>query len=312
MNPERWQQVKQIFQAALDLPQPDRPAYVRQASGGDEELLQSVVTLLASEENSGQFLQEAAAQYAPGAFSDDDFPDTNVGRRIGPYQIVRQIGAGGMGAVYLAERVDEFRQKVALKLMQRDMASPAVILQFRRERQILAGLEHPNLARLLDGGATDDGRPYFVMEYVEGAIISEYCERRALAVTERLKLFRQVCAAVSYAHENLIVHRDLKPGNVLVTEDGTPKLLDFGIAKLLRQEALQPTALVTEIGVRAMTPEYASPEQVRGLPITTGTDVYSLGVVLYELLAGRGPYDFATGGSVRDRTPGMRAGAAVA
>jgi non-specific serine/threonine protein kinase/serine/threonine-protein kinase len=177
--------------------------------------------------------------------------------------------------------------------MRRGMDSRLVVSRFRYERQILAGLEHPNIARLLDGGATEDGRPYFVMEYVEGVPIDTYCSRNGLPVRRKLELFRQVCAAVQHAHQNLVVHRDLKPGNILVGEDGVPKLLDFGIAKLLRQEAPRETAL-TQLGMRLMTPEYASPEQVRGLPVTTATDVYSLGVVLYELLAGKPPYTFAT------------------
>src|SRR5258708_1026169 len=292
MDSERWQQFKQIFQAVLDLPLADRAAYVQEACGQDEELRRDIVSLLESEERSADFLGEAAVEYVSGAFADDDLPDTYIGRRIGPYQIGRKIGTGGMGAVYLAERVDEFRQKVALKLLKRDIASREVISRFRHERQILAGLDHPYLARLLDGGATEDGHPYFVMEYVEGASIDSYCDRGALPIPERLQLFRRVCAAVQYAHQNLIVHRDIKPGNILVTQDGTPKLLDFGIAKLLREEGTNQTAALTETGVRLMTPEYASPEQVRGLPITTGTDVYSLGIVLYELLSGRLPYEF--------------------
>ncbi len=292
MDAARWQQVKQIFQAALDVPRAERSAYVSTACAGDEELRREVDSLLANEEDSDGFLSEMAVDYVPGV-SLDEPPDANLGRHIGPYQIVREIGAGGMGSVYLAERVDEFRQKAALKLMRRGMDSRIVVSRFRHERQILAGLDHPNIARLLDGGATDDGRPYFVMEYVEGTPIDQYCQNHSLALGERLKLFRQVCAAVQYAHQNLVVHRDIKPGNILVTEDGTPKLLDFGIAKLLRHEAPQETAL-TQAGMRLMTPEYASPEQVKGLAISTATDVYSLGVVLYELLVGRMPYLFPT------------------
>jgi non-specific serine/threonine protein kinase/serine/threonine-protein kinase len=294
MDSQRWQRFKDIFQAALDLPRPERAAFVNEACGEDAELRSDVLSLLASEEQSDDFLREPAAGYVPGALPDQFAAESCVGRRIGPYQVVREIGEGGMGAVYLAERVDEFQQKVALKLLHREIASRAVISRFRHERQILAGLDHPNLARLLDGGATEDGQPYFVMEYVEGAPIDQYCRDRALAIPERLQLFRQVCAAVRYAHQSLVVHRDIKPGNILVTSEGTPKLLDFGIAKLLRQDAPPQTVALTEMGVRLMTPQYASPEQVRGLTITTSTDVYSLGVVLYELLAGRLPYQFKT------------------
>ena len=290
MNPERWQQFKQIVQAALDLPQPERAAYVLEACGDDEELRRDVIALLDSEAQAGAFMDNPAADYIPT----EEITDSFIGRRIGAYRIVSEIGTGGMGHVYLAERADEFKQKVALKLLKREMAYRQLISRFRNERQILAGLDHPCIARLLDGGATEDGHPYFVMEYVEGVTIDHYCANRALSIPERLKLFRHVCSAVQYAHQNLIVHRDLKPGNILVTADGTPKLLDFGIAKLLRPDPAQPTVALTQVGVRMMTPEYASPEQVRGLAITTSTDVYSLGIVLYELLSGHPPYEFKT------------------
>jgi eukaryotic-like serine/threonine-protein kinase len=219
----------------------------------------------------------------------------DIGTQIGAYQIIRQIGAGGMGVVYLAERVDQFRMQVALKILRRGMDSDLVVSRFRHERQILAELDHPNIARLLDGGATDDGRPYFVMEYVQGMPLTGWCEQHGLQAAERLKLFRDVCAAVQYAHQNLVIHRDLKPANILVTSEGVPKLLDFGIAKLLRHEPGEATTGVTVPGMRMMTPEYASPEQVRGLSATTQSDVYSLGVVLYELLAGVRPYQFDAG-----------------
>jgi eukaryotic-like serine/threonine-protein kinase len=287
MTPDRWAEVKRIFQAALDLPPAGRPAFV-QAEAGDDDVRREVESLLASEETSGEFLSDAAAQYVPGALDGLD-ADTNLGRRIGPWRIEREIGAGGMGAVYLAERDGEFRQHAALKLMRPGMDSRAVVARFRYERQILAGLDHPNIARLLDGGASEDGRPYFVMEHVAGVPMDEYC--RSLSLTGRLRVFLQVCAAVQYAHQNLIVHRDLKPGNILVTAEGVPKLLDFGIAKLLHQETgPAQTAGLTQMGIRLMTPEYASPEQIEGRPITTATDIYSLGVILYELLTGKPPY----------------------
>jgi serine/threonine protein kinase/tetratricopeptide (TPR) repeat protein len=209
-------------------------------------------------------------------------------RRIGPYRVLRELGQGGMGTVYLAARADEqYEKRVAIKVIRAGMDNQEVLRHFRRERQILASLDHPNIARLLDGGATDEGLPYFVMEFVQGQAIDEYCDRASLSVPERLKLFRAVCSAIQYAHRNLIVHRDIKPSNVVVTAEGVPKLLDFGIAKFLNPELSGKTQTVTRM---AMTPEYASPEQARGEPITTATDVYSLGVVLYKLLTGHHPY----------------------
>ena len=214
-------------------------------------------------------------------------PSLQPDRRVGPYRLIRELGHGGMGTVFLAVRADEqFEKRVALKVV-RSSDSQEVVRYFRRERQILAGLEHPNIARLLDGGSTEDGLPFFVMEHVEGVPIDRYCDEHQLAVPERLRLFEGVCSAVQYAHRSLVVHRDLKPGNILVTEDGVPKLLDFGIAKLLNPGVAGGGALETVV---AMTPDYASPEQVRGKSITTATDVYSLGVILYELLTGHRPY----------------------
>ena len=211
-----------------------------------------------------------------------------VERRIGPYRILRELGQGGMGVVYLAARADEqFRKRVALKVIRSGAASEEVVRHFKRERQILAGLDHPNIAKLLDGGTTDDGLPYFVMEYIEGEPLLAYCDSRKLPVAERLKLFQAICSAVQYAHRNLVVHRDIKPGNILVAEDGSPRLLDFGIAKLLNPELAGEAPTATAV---VMTPAYASPEQARGERITTATDVYSLGVVLYELLTGHLPY----------------------
>lgn len=222
------------------------------------------------------------------AFDDDaTLPVT-----IGPYRVVRELGRGGMGTVYLAERADEqYQKQVAIKLIKRGMDTDAVIRHFWNERQILASFDHPNIARLFDGGTSEDGLSYFVMEYVDGVPISDFCDAHALSITERLKLFREVCAAVSYAHRHLVIHRDIKPSNILITAEGLPKLLDFGIAKIL-QAGEDAQALATMTGMRLMTPEYASPEQVRGEPVTTASDVYSLGVVLYELLTGRPPYHF--------------------
>ena len=198
-----------------------------------------------------------------------------------------------MGAVYLAARADdEYRKEVAIKLVRRGLDTEDILRRFRNERQILAQLDHPNIARLIDGGTTDDGLPYFVMEYVNGEPINAYCDANALLTTERLKLFRKVCAAVTYAHQNLVIHRDLKPSNILVTQEGEPKLLDFGIAKLL--SAGDELFTQTIPALRVMTPEYASPEQVKGEKITTTSDVYSLGVLLYELLTGQRPYRLKT------------------
>ncbi len=210
---------------------------------------------------------------------------------VGPYRLIREIGRGGMGTVFLGARDDDaFHKRVAIKVLKRGMDTDAIVRRFRNERQILAGLEHPHIAGLLDGGTTPDGLPYFAMEYVEGQSITDYCETHDVDTTARLQLFRKVCEAVHYAHQNLVIHRDIKPGNVLVTADGTPKLLDFGIAKLLNPAAEGHTLAATVPGLQLMTPEYASPEQVRGEPVTTASDVYSLGVLLYELLTGRRPY----------------------
>jgi non-specific serine/threonine protein kinase/serine/threonine-protein kinase len=223
-------------------------------------------------------------------------PDPYVGKRIGRYRVVRQIGIGGMGAVYLAERADEeFRQQVAIKALRPGLEEGDILRRFLVERQTLAGLEHPNIVRLLDGGTTEDGRPYLVMDYVEGLPIDEYAQAHHLSVEARLELFRTVCAAVHYAHQNLVVHRDLKPSNIMVTADGVPKLLDFGIAKILTPEQPEKAAGLTQVGVRPMTPHYASPEQILGQPITTASDIYSLGVLLYRLLSGQHPYTFTSG-----------------
>ncbi len=223
---------------------------------------------------------------------DADRDASKPGNRIGPYKIRREIGRGGMGAVYLAERDDEhYRQQVAIKLIKPGLGGDGIRRRFRNEMQILADLNHANIARLFDAGETADGQPYLVMEYVEGSPINSYCEEKQLSTEQRLDLFCTVCAAVQYAHQHLVIHRDIKPGNILVTSDGVPKLVDFGIAKLLHQTASLASDL-TATAMPFMTPHYASPEQLRGESVTTATDVYSLGVVLYELLSGRSPYRF--------------------
>ncbi len=287
MDIERWHQIDEIFQAALDCEPEKRAALIDSACGSDRKLRAEVESLLASHEkadftsapavNDGMKLLEFRAG------------QLREGSRIGPYRIVREIGRGGMGSVYLAARADDAYQKlVAIKIIHRGLDTDEIIQRFQSERQILATLDHPNITRLLDAGSTDDGLPYFVMEYINGEPIDQYCEARKLNITQRLKLFQAVCAAVRYAHQNLVIHRDIKPGNVLVTKEGVPRLLDFGIAKLLTPGPDASEATVTV--ARRLTPEYASPEQVRGEPVTTATDVYSLGVLLYVLLTGRRPH----------------------
>jgi serine/threonine protein kinase/tetratricopeptide (TPR) repeat protein len=232
-----------------------------------------------------------AAQDGPTTGAPQGLADVTPDGRLGPYRLIREIGHGGMGTVFLGVRDDDvFQKRVAIKVLKRGMDTDSIVRRFRHERQILASLEHPFIASLLDGGSTPDGRPYFAMEYVEGQPIVDYCDNHRLDTQARLGLFRHVCTAVQYAHQNLVIHRDIKPANVLVTADGTPKLLDFGIAKLLNPELGGQTLAPTAPGLQLMTPEYASPEQVRGDAVTTASDVYSLGVLLYELLAGRLPY----------------------
>lgn len=285
----RWQQIDSLLDAVLDLEPEQRAAYLDQACPDDPELRAEAARLLRACESAADFLEEPAAEFAASLMSgDDDHPVADAPERIGPFRILREAGRGGMGAVYLAERDDnEFRQRVALKLVRGGFASEYMVRRFREERQILASLHHPNIARLLDGGVAADGMPFFAMEYVEGTPIDRFCDQRRLDVEARLELFLKVCGAVQYAHRSLVVHRDLKPSNILVAAEGEPKLLDFGIAKLLGQD--METGM-TQLGVRLLTPEYASPEQIRGEPVSTATDVYSLGVLLYELLTGASPH----------------------
>ena len=291
MTGERWRQVKGVLDRVLDLPPGDRTAFLEGACGGDGVLRREVETLLRHEEEGTEFLAEPAFDlYGDGGENGRGAGDTD-GRRVGPYRLLRELGRGGMGTVYLAERADGFEQRVAVKLLKRGMDSDEIVRRFEAERQILAELDHPHVARLTDGGTTADDLPYFVMEHVEGEPIDRYCQRHGLTVRRRLELFAKVCAAVHFAHQRLVVHRDLKPANILVTAGGVPKLLDFGIAKLLRPDP-RFAATMTAGGHSPMTPLYASPEQLRGRPITTVSDVYSLGVVLYELLSGERPYRF--------------------
>ncbi|MEM7356222.1 MAG: serine/threonine-protein kinase [Acidobacteriota bacterium] len=284
---ERWMDVEAVFERAARAPVGERRAFLDQICGADGELRREVESLLAADRAAGAFLDKPLA-----AEMDLTVVEPRTRRRaIGPYEILRPIGEGGMGTVYLAVRADdEYRQEVAIKIFGYGHWRRDLKRRFRTERQILASLEHPNIARLLDGGTTDHGEPYLVMEHIEGEPIDFYCDRQRLTVGERIDLFRQLCAAVRYAHQNLVVHRDIKPSNVLVTASGLPKLLDFGIAQLVDAEGFPQTLARTSTGQRLMTPRYASPEQVRGEPVSTATDVYSLGVLLYELLIGCLPY----------------------
>ena len=285
MDKERFERVQALFREALSADAETRDALLDSRCGGDAELRSQVEALLAAHREAGSFLEEGSA---PGEFGAAAWM---VGRTVGAYRIVRRLGGGGMGVVYLAERADDaFRKRVAIKVLRPGGDSEGIVRRFTTERQILAALDHPNIAKLIDGGTTDDGLPYIAMEYVEGKPIDDYCDDRRLGVRERLELFLTLCDAVQFAHGNLVVHRDLKPGNVLITRDGQLKLLDFGIAKLLNPELSVPASRTTVSLLRMLTPDYASPEQVQGGPITTASDVYSLGVLLYELLAGRGPY----------------------
>jgi serine/threonine protein kinase len=293
MTREQWQNVRRILEEALQIGQEQRARYLEAACNGDAELRAEVESLLAANEQaSGDFLTGKAIDYVADASGSPASPIGSLeGHRIGPYQVLEEIGHGGMGTVYRAVRADDqYRKQVAIKVVRGGLGDGFATVRFRAERQILANLDHANIARLLDGGATEDGRPYVVMEYIQGRPIDEYADAHKLSVRARLKLFRTVCAAVAYAHQRLVIHRDIKPGNILVTEEGDPKLLDFGIAKILDEEQHADGSEPTVTMVRLMTPDYASPEQVRGAPVTTATDVYSLGVALYGLLTGRRPY----------------------
>lgn len=288
MNPERWREIRNVFDHVVSLPLSERVPYLDAACASDPDLRKEVESLLTFNSEAGPgFLSTPAVNWRKAM--PEPVPQ-RVGRRIGAYHILEEIGAGGMGEVYRAARADgQYEKQVAIKLVRGGYDTVAVLDRFRHERQILASLDHPNIARLLDGGTTDDGLPYLVMELIEGTRIDDYCDALDLNVHERLQLFLQVCSAVQYAHQRLVIHRDIKPGNILVTKEGVPKLLDFGIAKIL-----DPSAGAEATIAGPLTPEYASPEQIRGEPITTATDVYSLGVVLYQLLVGRSPYPAKT------------------
>ncbi len=290
MNSERWQKIGIIFEEALNLKEPERTEFLVDMCGDDSELLEEICSLIEADTNVPSVLK--------GQASDAIYiqPKKNYnGTVIGNYKIINQIAEGGMGSVFLAERADgQFEQKVALKIIKPGMNSNEIIKRFQFERQILARLQHPNIARLLDGGLTDENLPYFTMEYVEGDPIDQYCDKNNLSINERLKLFSEVCNAIQYAHQNLVIHRDLKPNNIIIKKDGTVKLLDFGIAKVFTEDDSFAQSELTRTGLYVMTPEYASPEQIKGEAITTSTDIYSLGLILYQLITGEKAYKIKT------------------
>jgi serine/threonine protein kinase/Flp pilus assembly protein TadD len=297
-SPDEWSRIEAILDEVLELEPSARDDAIARACGTDARLRQQVESLVAADSGAAAFLETPAAEYAAGlvraaSASEPIVREEDAGDVVGPYRLIREIGRGGMGRVFLAARADgQFEQQVALKLVRSGPYGHEILQRFLRERQILARLQHPHIARLLDGGVTSDGRPYFAMEYVVGEPITTYCDAHGLDVNARLTLFTAVCDAVQYAHQNLVVHRDLKPTNTLVTPDGEVKLLDFGIAKVLHESEDDDRfeATLTRLGTGPMTPEYAAPEQVRGEPVTTATDVYALGALAYEILTGRRPH----------------------
>lgn len=302
MTPERWRQIEEIFHEALELDPAARDEFLKASANGDDDLRVEVRKLLDQFYEASSFIEQPLYDSAKSgvleALLDDSGDDPMVGKLLGNYRIEREIGRGGMGAVYEAYRADgEFRLRVALKVVKRGIDTDFVLKRFRNERQILAALDHPFITRLIDGGTTDDGRPYFVMEYIDGLPLYRYCDRNQLSVNDRLRLFCRVTEAVEYAHQKLIIHRDLKPSNIFITHDGSPRLLDFGIAKLLDPEMASDTLQPTATALRMMTVDYASPEQVRGEKVTTATDIYSLGVILFELLTSHRPY------KIKSRSP---------
>jgi serine/threonine protein kinase len=289
MKTDRWNLIEEIFQNALERPLPERHDFVIRACGDDSELRSEVESLLASDRDAAAVLSSLVAADLRNMV--DEAAMSEVGLRVGPYRLVRELDTGGMGVVYLGVRSDDqYFQIVAVKLIRRGLETPELVQRFRAERQTLAGLSHPNIGTILDGGETPDGRPFIVMEYVEGQPITLACETRSLSITQRVELFRSVCSAVHYAHQKLVIHRDIKPSNVLVTTEGIVKLIDFGVSKPVLPESMPVDFPKTLDGQRLLTPDYASPEQFLGKELTTATDIYSLGVLLFEVLTGSRPY----------------------
>lgn len=292
MDRKRWDRIEQLLSEALKRSESERRSFLKSECAGDDALMNELLGLLASHSEDSSFLRDPLD--LPDILSTEEV-SAGEDRTVGPYRLVRRLGRGGMGEVWLATREAEaFHQRVALKLMRPGPKMVDLAARFRLERQILAGLNHPYIAHLLDAGATDGGVPYLAMEYVEGLPVTRYCEVNGLDLRDRLELFLDVCRAVQHAHQNLVVHRDLKPANILVTAEGTPKLLDFGIAKLLAPGLIGPAGHLTRAGIGFMTPDYAAPEQVRGEPVTTATDVYALGMILYELVSGHRAHDLSS------------------
>jgi eukaryotic-like serine/threonine-protein kinase len=293
VNPERWHRIEVLFEQALELPETERGGFIAGACGTDLTLRRDLQALLADSSGAVEALDVAIVAEVRSLAAETT--RSQIGRRIGQFRLTEKVGEGGMGAVYLAERDDaQFAQRVAIKILSRAIGSAEAIARFRDERQILAALEHRNIVRLHDGGSTDDDLPYLVMEYIEGETITKYAEHHALSIRARVELVRQVCTALQHAHQKLIVHRDIKPSNILVDPAGVPKILDFGIAKLLAPTSFSREAR-TRTGFAIFTPEYASPEQAREEAVSTATDVYSVGAVLYEMVTGRAAH-CATGG----------------
>jgi eukaryotic-like serine/threonine-protein kinase len=287
MKSDRWNLLEEIFHGALERPSDARMQYAEQACGNDKQLLGEIQSLLASESDAETVLRAAIAEDLRAMTKTSSLSE--IGLRLGPYLLVRELDGGGMGVVYLAVRSDDhYFQIVAIKMIRKGLDSPDLVQRFRMERQILATLNHPNIGAILDGGETEDGRPFIVMEFVEGQPIT--LASRGSSIRERIELFRSICSAVHYAHQKLILHRDIKPSNVMVTPDGVVKLIDFGISKPMEPQLVLSETTATEPSSRMMTPDYASPEQIQGKELTTATDIYSLGVLLYELLAGSRPY----------------------
>lgn len=291
MNPTRWTKISEIIEEVLKKPVNEREDFIKLVCKNDLEMQQEIESLLSYQVTETDLFEKPQFDNILTAENEEPIKSF-IGQHIGKYLITKPLGEGGMGAVFLGERTDgEFEQQVAIKLLKHGFVSKIALNRFISERKILARLHHRYIAQLIDGGTTSDGIPFLIMEYVEGLPLMEYCHEKNLGLKPRLEIFQNICSAVQYAHQHLVIHRDLKPSNIMVTEDGTPKLLDFGISKLVSNDEEENQ---TQTEFRALTPAYASPEQMKGEPISTASDIYSLGVILYELLTGRRPFDTET------------------